>query len=218
MKERINITIEQELLDEVDSAAAAEHTTRSALIRRVMREYVEGRPGGAITSQPAAGNTELVAESRSSYASGTLARPAPRALDEITPLLHSFFVARDDVETAWVFGSVARGRTWARSDVDVAVLPADESLSRRERGDLRMELTWRMSEALRADVDVAVFRDGSTLLWHRIASEGVIAYGEGIRAAEATMRALTAHMDYRPAIDLADHHYLEQVARYDALR
>ena len=190
MKERINITIEQELLDEVDSAAAAEHTTRSALIRRVMREYVgEGSP-----------HHDRI------------------GLDEITPLLRSFFVARDDVETAWVFGSVARGRTWARSDVDVAVLPADESLSRRERGDLRMELTWRLSEALRADVDVAVFRDGSTLLWHRIASEGVIAYGEGIRAAEATMRALTAHMDYRPAIDLADHHYLEQVARYDALR
>jgi predicted nucleotidyltransferase len=218
MKERVNITAERELLDLIDAAAASEHTTRSALIRRVMREYVEGRPGGAVARQLPAGSAGLAAEARAEYVPGTLAPPTPRALDELAPLLRSFFAARDDVETAWVFGSVARGRTWARSDVDVAVLPADESLSRRERGDLRMELTWRLSEALRADVDVAVFGQGSTLLWHRIVSEGVIVYGEGIRAAEATMRAISAHMDYRPAIDVADRQYLEKVAGYDALR
>jgi predicted nucleotidyltransferase len=183
-----------------------------------MREYVDGPSGGVAARRPPAGSAGLAAEARAAYVPGTLARPAPRALDELAPLLRSFFAARDDVETAWVFGSVARGRTWARSDVDVAVLPADETLSRRARGDLRTELMWRLSEALRADVDVVLFGQGSTLLWHRVASEGVIVYGEGVRAAEARMRALTAHMDYRPAIDVADRQYLEKVAGYDALR
>jgi predicted nucleotidyltransferase len=216
MKERVNITAERELLDSIDAAAAAEHTTRSALIRRVMREYVERSADGV--AGPGTGSASLAAEARTEYMPAVVERPAPRALDELAPLLRSFFAARDDVETAWVFGSVARGRTWARSDVDVAVLPADETLTARARSDLRMELTWRLSHALRADVDVAVYRDGSTLLWHRIVSEGVIVHGEGIRSAEATMRALTAHMDFRPAIDLADRHYLEELARHDSRR
>jgi hypothetical protein len=218
MKQRINITIEQELLEQIDAAAAHEHTTRSALIRRVMREHVEGPAGARAEGGPTAGIEGLAAEARAEYVPAAVERPAPRALDELAPLLHSFFAARDDVETAWVFGSVARGQTWARSDVDVAVLPDGETLSARARSDLRMELTWRLSEALRADVDVAVFGQGSTLLWHRIVSEGVIVYGEGIRAAEATMRAISAHLDYGHVLEEADRYWEEKVAGYDALR
>jgi predicted nucleotidyltransferase/predicted transcriptional regulator len=148
MKERINITVEPQLLDRIDEQARAEHTSRSALIRRVMRGYVDGeRSAGDATSAPG-----LVAETPATYApreigaSRALA-PVP-SLDDIRPVLHGFFAGRDDVETAWLFGSVAGGRTWEQSDVDIAVLPSDQTLDARAGWDLRADLSARLEQLL----------------------------------------------------------------------
>ena len=200
MKERVNITIDEELLARIDEVAEVEHTTRSALVRRVMRGYVET---GA-----------SVAETRAVYMPDKPTGPAPRTLEEIEPLLRAFFAARSDVAVVWVFGSLARGQTWGGSDVDVAVLPRDESLTSRDRQALREELSYRLADVLGAHVDVAVLGQCSTLLRYRIVCEGVVVYGEGIESAQARMHAISEHLEFKHVIAEADRYWIERVDGY----
>lgn len=204
-KERINISVEPELLERIGQAAEAEHTTRSALVRRVMREYVDAE-------RAAAAKSEVVAEARAAYAPALAAAPG---LDATLPLLRAFFAGRHDVEAAWVFGSLATGRAGALSDVDVAVLPTVEAADSFDR----LEISSRLADALGGRrVDVAQLGSGSTLLSYRVACEGVLIMGGGLPAAEACLRAVSEHLDFQGVARKADSYFAERVSGYDALR
>lgn len=90
--------------------------------------------------------------------------------------LKTFFRDRDDVETAYLFGSMARGEEGPTSDVDVAIVFDPERVSdgadRRER---QLELAADLVDALdRNDVDVVQLDQCSPLFAHRIVRDGVV--------------------------------------------
>jgi predicted nucleotidyltransferase len=213
MKERVNITIEPELLERIDVAAEREFTSRSALIRRVMRAYLDRATAG----EGAASDT--TARVRASIASESgVAYRAPAALpdlDETAALLRGFFAARTDVEAAWLFGSLMSQRAGPLSDVDVAVLPKADATDVFDARDVAS----RLEEALAGrPVDVVVLGRGSTLLGYLVAVEGRLVFGEGVAAAEARLRAVTAHLDFQQVAKAADKRFAEKVSEYDALR
>lgn len=225
MKERVNITIEEELLARMDEAAREEHTTRSALIRRVMREYLEEReeaegaaPGPVHAAVRMDARSGYVGEGASIWDAVSASWPAPPPmLDETAALLRAFFMGRDDVAAAWVFGSVARGQVWSGSDVDVAVLPA-EGLSAQEAWSLRSDLACRLETLLGREVDVLMLGEGSTLLRCRVVSEGVVVHGDGLRCAQEKMKAVCEHLDFAPVVREAERFWRERVERYDTVR
>ncbi len=207
MKERINITIDPDLLERVDRAAAREHTTRSAFIRRAVRGLVDrgepDRPGH-------------VAESRAAYATAVPVHPPdvgppPATSAPLLSLLRGFFAARDDIAAAWVFGSVATGRLGPMSDVDVAILPETDG----DRTIDTLDVSSRLSDLLGGRrVDVVVLGEGSTLLSYRIACEGVLITEPSVRASEARLRALTEHLDLRHVVREADERFAALVATW----
>lgn len=73
-----------------------------------------------------------------------------------------------DVLAAYLFGSQARGTARGHSDVDVAVLLADD-----DRGERRLELIADLSASVDAgDVDLVVLNDAPPALAYRVLSEG----------------------------------------------
>lgn len=83
---------------------------------------------------------------------------------------------RPAIEAAYVFGSVANGRTRSSSDVDVAVL-----LSRHVRTaqilKYRLALIADLGSALhRPDVDLVILNEAPPLLAHRILSRGKLVF------------------------------------------
>lgn len=64
--------------------------------------------------------------------------------------LADFFSKQEHVRLAYIFGSVAKGKAGKLSDIDIAVL-LDESLSKKQRFDLQLELISDISEILKTD-------------------------------------------------------------------
>ncbi len=64
--------------------------------------------------------------------------------------LADFFSKQEHVRLAYLFGSVAKGKAGKLSDIDIAVL-LDESLSKKQRFDLQLELISDISEILKTD-------------------------------------------------------------------
>jgi predicted nucleotidyltransferase len=73
----------------------------------------------------------------------------------------------DGVVSAFVFGSMATGRTTPLSDVDIGVW-LDPELPSRERLSARLHLMAEAAAALRTDeVDLVILNDAPPLLQHR---------------------------------------------------
>jgi hypothetical protein len=99
---------------------------------------------------------------------------------------------RREIAAAYVFGSVATGRTRTDSDVDVAVLLA-RPLSVRGAFSYRLKLIADMGSALhRSDVDLVLLNDASPLLAHRVLSKGRLVF-ERSRSARVRFHVQTAN-------------------------
>ncbi len=85
--------------------------------------------------------------------------------------LREFFDAdAHGVDTAYLFGSVARNTAGPRSDVDVGVLLADEPP--RTLAGLRLDLEDDLRERLRLPVQLVVLNRASVDLVHRVLRDG----------------------------------------------
>ena len=80
-----------------------------------------------------------------------------------TRILKDLLQKDDSVETAYVFGSIAKGTSGPLSDIDIAVL-LKESLTRRQRYERKLLLINEISSALRTDNFNLVIMNGSPLL------------------------------------------------------
>lgn len=209
MYKRLNITLPENVLARADIFAKAERYTRSGLIARALEEFI----GEAEVSASGLQQVNRVAESVVSYGHAATSN-SQRAAEDIAALIRVFFVARDDVEAAWLFGSAARGEAHAHSDIDLAVLPAmdaDDSA----RWELQLDLAARLPAALGVErVDVVVVPAPSPLLMQRALVDGCRVYGEGIRrAAEAEIRAANEYRDSATLRRILDRRLTERVDR-----
>jgi len=119
-------------------------------------------------------------------------------IDSLSPELEGLFRERP-VRLAYLFGSMATGRTHAGSDVDIAVL-LDESLTADARFAERLELIGRLSRIFRTDgVDVAVLNDAGPVLAYEVLRSGILLFSvdEETRV-EFQVRALRVYEDTRP--------------------
>lgn len=79
--------------------------------------------------------------------------------NEIMDKLSRFFRGQKEVRVAYLFGSVASGKTGPLSDVDVGVF-LDESLSKKKRFRLNLRLISEISGILKTDrLDVVLMND-----------------------------------------------------------
>ena len=92
-------------------------------------------------------------------------------LQKFTPILAPLLRRRKKIAAAYIFGSVATGRSRRGSDVDLAVV-AKTKLS----GQERVRLETALSNLLKKEVDLVVFGQATPLLQHQILKYGRLIY------------------------------------------
>ncbi len=109
---------------------------------------------------------------------------------------------RREIEAAYVFGSVASGRTRKDSDIDIAVLVAP----RVRPGKIlkyRLQLMADLGSALRrSDVDVVILNEAPPLLAHRILSKGKLVFERSASArVRFQVRTASLYLDLVPLFE-----------------
>ncbi len=106
---------------------------------------------------------------------------------------------RTEILEAYLFGSVARGETHARSDIDVAVY-VDEHLCPDTPYGYRADLTTHLMARLETNrIDVVVLNDAPPLLYHRVLRDGIRLFSRDLRATTTReARAYSRYFDYLP--------------------
>lgn len=121
--------------------------------------------------------------------------PAPEAT--LLAAVRDALSAGPTLRLGVLFGSVARGRAGADSDVDVAIVPEDPALDLRAELDLQVAL----ERAAGRPVDLVRLDRASTILRWQVATTGVPLL-EGRRGAwrRFVAEAAIEHADFAPAL------------------
>jgi predicted nucleotidyltransferase len=110
---------------------------------------------------------------------------------------------------AVLFGSFARQRARADSDLDIAILPRDESLSLRAELDLAAELSLRTGR----EVDLVRLDRATMLLRWEIAKHGILLVADPISEwVRFRVAAASEHADMADAFDRAARLFRRRIA------
>jgi hypothetical protein len=104
-----------------------------------------------------------------------------------------------EIQAAYIFGSVASGRTRPGSDVDIAVL-LNENSSRFRSPDYRLKLAAEISSAIgRPDVDLTILNEAPPVLAHQVLSKGQLVFERSASArADFQVRTVNVYLDTEP--------------------
>jgi len=126
-------------------------------------------------------------------------------LDKIKNTLRKLFEKDDNVEFAYVFGSVIKGKTHPLSDIDVAVYLKDDSIRK------VVELNAKIVDALGDNVDFVVLNKAPYSLRYIIISEGVLIFSrnENLRIAFES-KAMLLGIDEKEALDAIERELIKR--------
>jgi len=111
--------------------------------------------------------------------------------------LKSFFKDKKYVIAAYLFGSHAGGRVSPLSDVDIGVL-FDETLSKKLRLKLKLDLLGELSKLLKSDkVDLVVMNDASISLNYEIINGEVLFERDRVERVFFESKILAKYLDRR---------------------
>ena len=103
----------------------------------------------------------------------------PPGSDEVVRVLADHLASEPDLDFAYLFGSVAKGRTRGASDVDVAVHfghegKAEETPTPSGRLDRALELEAQLERAMGRTVQVVVLNEAPLELRYNVLAHGVL--------------------------------------------
>ncbi|MGQ4914451.1 MAG: type VII toxin-antitoxin system MntA family adenylyltransferase antitoxin [Candidatus Asgardarchaeia archaeon] len=126
-------------------------------------------------------------------------------LDKIKNTLRKLFEKDDNVEFAYVFGSVIKGKTHPLSDIDVAVYLKDDSIRK------VVELNAKIVDALGDNVDFVVLNKAPYSLRYIIISEGVLIFSrnENLRI-DFESKAMLLGIDEKEALDAIERELIKR--------
>jgi predicted nucleotidyltransferase len=111
-----------------------------------------------------------------------------------------FRAQNDDIACVYLFGSVARGQAGPHSDIDVAVLYADEPPP--GMAGLGLRLAGNLERELGLPVDLVVLNRCSADLIHRVLRDGVLVLDRNPSARiRFEVQARNAYFDLKPILD-----------------
>ncbi len=94
--------------------------------------------------------------------------------EQLIPLLEKFFQAHDCVELAYLFGSAAKGKAGALSDIDIGVY-LSTGMTKAQRDQKRLELIAKLTTTLKNDrIDLLIINDTPPVLNFEIIKPNVL--------------------------------------------
>jgi len=115
------------------------------------------------------------------------------------------------VDSAWLFGSVARGEAGPLSDVDVAVL-LDPVIAPHDRMPIAAALVEELERRC-GRVDLVLLEEASPLLRHRVFLHGILLLERDARRRVAfEARAIQEYLDFQPLAAIYDRALIARAA------
>jgi uncharacterized protein len=128
---------------------------------------------------------------------------ALRSIEQIEPALRTLLEQRPEVLVGYLFGSVVSGRARPDSDVDIAVLVADDVMGDDPFRYRLNRISDLMSVLKRDDVDFVLLNEAPQLLAHRILKHGKLVFERSPSARVAfQVRTMNRYSDTQPIRDL----------------
>ena len=94
--------------------------------------------------------------------------------EQLIPILGKFFQAHDCVELAYLFGSAAKGKAGALSDIDIGVY-LSAGMTKAQRNQKRLELIAKLTTTLKNDrIDLLIINDTPPVLNFEIIKPNVL--------------------------------------------
>jgi hypothetical protein len=94
--------------------------------------------------------------------------------EQLIPLLEKFFQAHNCVDLAYLFGSTAKGKSGALSDIDIGVYLSD-GLTKEQRNQKRLELIAKLTTTLKNNrIDLLIINDTPPVLNFEIIKPNVL--------------------------------------------
>lgn len=116
--------------------------------------------------------------------------------------LSGYFVGRAEVIAAYLFGSQAKGKAAADSDVDVAIL-LNPDFDLHEHFMYRIERMVELEQLCRRPVDVAILNQAPLVLLNQVLRYGRLVYERDHRQRVAfEVRSRQAYYDFQPLLAL----------------
>ena len=136
----------------------------------------------------------------------------PSEKEQIISSLREFFNSEQDVELAYLFGSVAEGKATATSDIDIGVY-LSESLTKTQRFQRRVELISRLTTFLKSNnVDLLVINDSSPVLRFEIIRPNVLIFcRDADLKTDVEQYIMSRYLDRKYHEDLMNRIFLERI-------
>ncbi len=126
-----------------------------------------------------------------------------RNIDEIKNNLNKYFQKHPEVEVAYIFGSVAQGKTNALSDVDIAIIIDSQQINEEAYSyGYRAEIQTDLIKLLKTNnIDLVILNEANTLLKHRVLYFGRIIYSKNEKKRiEFQTDTINKYNDYKQLI------------------
>lgn len=110
--------------------------------------------------------------------------------------IKSYLYSRDEVVTAYIFGSYTTEKVSSMSDIDIAVLLRD-SVDSKEYGHIKLTITNDLIEQISFDrIDIVLLDIASPLLSHEVLKKGMLLFSrDETKRIEYTANAIMRYLD-----------------------
>jgi uncharacterized protein len=139
--------------------------------------------------------------------------------DEIVEILRSDEAAKvfrdHEVLAAYLFGSLARERTHAESDIDIAIV-FERSVDRSCYSDHRLRILMELSRILPTDeIDVVTLNEAPLLLAFQVLRDRVVLYSVDEHSrAEFEIKMVSMYYDFLPSLDYYRRELFRQIKEH----
>jgi len=104
-------------------------------------------------------------------------------MDEIRNTLNGYLQKHPEIEVAYIFGSLAQGKTNALSDIDIAIITDSQQINNKTyRYGYKAEILTDLIKLLKTNnIDLVILNKANTLLKHRVLHHGILIYSKNER-------------------------------------
>jgi len=104
-------------------------------------------------------------------------------IGEIKNTLNGYLQKHPEIEVAYIFGSLAQGKTNALSDIDIAIITDSQQINNKTyRYGYKAEILTDLIKLLKTNnIDLVILNKANTLLKHRVLHHGILIYSKNER-------------------------------------
>ena len=104
-------------------------------------------------------------------------------MDEIRNTLNGYLQKHPEIEVAYIFGSLAQGKTNALSDIDIAIITDSQQINNKTyRYGYKAEILTDLIKLFKTNnIDLVILNKANTLLKHRVLHNGILIYSKNER-------------------------------------